>query len=86
MRALDRKLVRDLWRIKGQALAAALVIATGIAMFVMTQGTLHSLTITRDAYYERGRFADVFASASRTAGTTAAASTLVNRDPGPSTT
>ncbi|MCP5366472.1 MAG: FtsX-like permease family protein [Hyphomicrobiales bacterium] len=65
MRALDRKLVRDLWRIKGQALAAALVIATGIAMFVMTQGTLHSLTITRDAYYERGRFADVFASARR---------------------
>lgn len=65
MRALNRKLLRDLWRIKGPAVAAALVIATGIAMFVLAQGTLHSLTITRDAYYERGRFADIFATARR---------------------
>ena len=61
MTALNRKLVRDLWRIKSQALAIALVIAAGVAMFVMAFGTLNSLQATRTAYYERARFADVFA-------------------------
>jgi len=32
---LDRKLMRDLWRIKGQALAIALVIGAGVAVFVV---------------------------------------------------
>ncbi len=61
MRALDRKLLRDLWRIKGQALAIALVIGAGVATFVMSMGTLDSLEQTRAAYYERYRFAEVFA-------------------------
>lgn len=60
MRALDRKLVRDLWRMKGQALAICLVIAAGVATFVMSLSTLDSLRRTLDAYYERYRFADVF--------------------------
>ena len=29
---LDRKLVRDLWRLRGQALAIALIIASGVAV------------------------------------------------------
>lgn len=62
---LTKKLFRDLWRIKGQALAIALVIAAGIAMYVMSLGTLHALDDTRDAYYERYRFADVFANFKR---------------------
>lgn len=33
--ALNRKLIRDLWNIKGQALAIALVITAGAATFVM---------------------------------------------------
>ncbi len=61
MGALDRKLFRDLWRIKGQALAIAMVIGCGIATLVMSYGTLDSLEQTRAAYYERYRFADVFA-------------------------
>jgi putative ABC transport system permease protein len=32
--ALNRKLIRDLWEMKGQALAIAAVIAAGVAMFV----------------------------------------------------
>jgi putative ABC transport system permease protein len=65
MRALNRKLLRDLWRIKGQALAIALVIGTGVAIFVMSLGVLDSLVETRAAYYERYRFADVFATVKR---------------------
>ncbi|HYG91286.1 MAG TPA: FtsX-like permease family protein [Azospirillum sp.] len=65
MRALNRKLLRDLWRIRGQALAIALVIACGVATVVTTFGTLRSLEETRIAYYERYRFADVFASLTR---------------------
>jgi putative ABC transport system permease protein len=60
MRALDWKLVRDLWRMKGQVLAICLVIAAGVATFVMSLSTLDSLRRTLNAYYERYRFADVF--------------------------
>lgn len=59
--ALDRKLVRDLWGLKGQALAIAFVIAGGVAVDVVANGMLASLEETRRAYYERYRFADLWA-------------------------
>ena len=65
MNALNRKLWRDLWRLRGQAVATALVIASGVAIFVMTLGLIDSLDETRAAYYERFRFAQVFAMAKR---------------------
>lgn len=65
MRALDRKLLRDLRRIWAQTLAIALVLGCGIMVLVLAQGAERALTETRDAYYERNRFADVFASATR---------------------
>ncbi|GAA5524495.1 hypothetical protein Maes01_01052 [Microbulbifer aestuariivivens] len=65
LRPLDRKLVRDLWSIKGQALAIAIVIGCGIGMYVMSKGMLVSLAETRSAYYERYRFADVVAPVKR---------------------
>jgi putative ABC transport system permease protein len=34
VRALDRKLLRDLWALKGQVAAIALVIGAGLAMYV----------------------------------------------------
>jgi putative ABC transport system permease protein len=58
---LNRKLLRDLWQMRGQALAIALVIGSGVAMFVMYHSTFDSLSRTQQAYYERHRFADVFA-------------------------
>jgi putative ABC transport system permease protein len=61
MTALDRKLFRDLWQIRGQSLAIGLVIACGVATFVMSLSTLASLHRTREAYYDRYRFAQVFA-------------------------
>lgn len=63
--SLDRKLLRDLWRMKGQVLAIAAVLAGGVSLFVLMLGTLQSLTETRDAYYDRYRFAHVFAETRR---------------------
>ncbi len=62
---LDHKLLRDLWRMKGQALAIGMVIAVGVAMLVMMSGLVTSLEETRTAYYERYRLADVFAPVTR---------------------
>jgi putative ABC transport system permease protein len=59
--ALDRKLLRDLWGMKGQAIAIAFVIAGGVAVALVAAGMLSSLDETRRAYYERYRFADVWA-------------------------
>ena len=63
--ALNRKLFRDLMGMKGQALSIALVVAAGVAMYVMYQATFASLSETRRVYYERQRFGDVFASLKR---------------------
>jgi len=65
MRALDRKLLRDMWRNKGQLAAIALVIASGVAMFVLMLSTFESLELTQLSYYRRYRFGEVFASLER---------------------
>ncbi len=65
MTALNRKLVRDLVRLWAQALAIALVMASGTTTLILALGAQRSLVETRDAYYERYRFADVFAHVTR---------------------
>ena len=60
MKALGRKALRDLWLMRGQALAIALVIASGIAMLVMSQATLDSLRNTSATLYQAYRFSDVW--------------------------
>ena len=62
---LDRKLLRDLKRLKGQAAAVALVMACGLAMMITTRSLISSLDGTRADYYENYRFADVFGSLKR---------------------
>lgn len=57
MKALDRKLIRDLW---GQVIAIALIVACGIAIFVAMQSTYDSLKISQATYYNDYRFAEVF--------------------------
>lgn len=61
LRALDRKLLRNLRGMAGQGLAIALVIAGGISLFLLMAGMTGSLSETRRAYYERYAFADVWA-------------------------
>jgi len=60
VRMLDRKLVRDLWSMKGQAVAIAAVIAAGVTMFVAYFSNFDSLQRACADYYEQARFADVF--------------------------
>lgn len=68
---LDRKLWRDLNRMKGQAFAVALVMACGLAMMIMARSLIKSLDTTRREYYESNRFADVFANLKRAPNTLA---------------
>lgn len=63
--SLDRKLLRDVWRMRGQLAAVALVAACGTATFVTMSGAYYSLVDARDRYYRDYRFADVFANAKR---------------------
>ncbi len=60
MRALNRKLRRDLWRMRGQVVTIALVLASGVAAMLSLMGTYRSLSGSRDAYYERYDFPDAF--------------------------
>lgn len=61
MQARHRKALRDLWAMRAQALAIALVLASGIAMLVMSQATLDSLRETRARLYADFALADVWA-------------------------
>jgi len=62
---LNRKLLRDLWSMKGQAAAIAAVMAAGVTMFVAYFSNFESLQLARAAYYEEAHFAHVFASLKR---------------------
>lgn len=63
--ALNRKLLRDLKTMRGQAIAIALVVAAGVSLYVTYLANFDSLRRTQQAYYERYRFAEVFASLKR---------------------
>ena len=61
MRALDRKLFRDLVSMRGMVAAIGLVLVGGLSTFVMSLATYQSLDQTRERYYREQRFAEVFA-------------------------
>jgi putative ABC transport system permease protein len=73
VRALDRKLLRDLWRLRTQVLTIALVVASGVGGYIGSLSAHASLTALRDGYYESARFGHVFAPVRR------APRSLVNR-------
>ena len=64
-RAIDLKLIRDLKRLWAQALAIAVVLACGVMVLLMSVGMSGALDRSRDAYYEKNAFADVFVRATR---------------------
>lgn len=68
MKALDRKLLRDLRQMWSQALTIALVVASGIGGFVTSLSAVDSLALARDRFYAEGRLADVFATLKRAPG------------------
>ena len=65
MLALDIKLWRELWDMRMQALAIAMVIVSGVGIFIMSLSTLDSLYETRESYYRDNHFAHIFASLKR---------------------
>ena len=65
MKALDRKVLRDLRLLWSQALTIALVVASGIGGFIATLSAVDSLAAARDDFYATGHFADVFATVKR---------------------
>ena len=60
MSALNVKLRRDLWSMKGQMAAVALVMACGLMVMIMARGLVMSLETARDEYYASHRLSDVF--------------------------
>lgn len=65
MRVLDKKLLRDFGRLWAQSLAISLVLACGVMILVISIGLERSLSETQAAFYERNRFSDIFALATR---------------------
>ena len=61
MKALNRKLLRDLRLMWNQVLTIALVVASGVAGFITSFSAYDALSWSRDLYYAEARFADVFA-------------------------
>lgn len=65
MTSLNRKLVRDLWHLRGQMTAIVLVVVCGVATVVTSRVGYESLELSRASYYAEYRFGDVFASLKR---------------------
>jgi len=65
MRTLDRKLGRNLFAMKGQALAIILIITCGIAAFVSVVLAYRGLTRSQHHYYSEYRMADLWAPVER---------------------
>lgn len=58
---LDRKLLRDIGRMKMQMAAVSAVLACGVVLAVMANGMYDSLEQARDGYYDEYRMADMAA-------------------------
>src|SRR5690348_11262877 len=75
--ALDRKLLRDLWHMRGQVVTVALIVASGIATYVTMRGAYESVERAQKAQYARYYFADVFAQLKRAPNSLAAEITSI---------
>ena len=65
MTPLGKVLWRDLWHLRGQVLATALVVACGVMALVAMRSTFHTLQDAQARYYADYRLADVFARSNR---------------------
>lgn len=65
MRALHRKLLRDLAALKGQMAAIAVVIAAGVMTLVIAMTSLDALTRSQQRFYAGNHFAHLFATLER---------------------
>lgn len=61
MKALNKKMWRDLWNLRGQTVTTAVLIICGVSLLVATWSAYRSLQEARDTYYKKAFFADAFA-------------------------
>lgn len=61
MRALSKKLGREVWKHRGQMLSIGAVVAVGIMTVLSMRGTYDSLVASQQRYYRQARFPDVWA-------------------------
>ncbi|WP_341476351.1 ABC transporter permease [Leptospira perolatii] len=62
MKTLDRKVIRELLSLKAQAITIGLVVASGVAVFIASQGAYDSLWVARERFYTKQAFSQGFAS------------------------
>lgn len=65
MKAINRKLLRDLTKQKGQVFSISLLVACGVMSVVGIRSTYEAVRDARDRYYDVNRFAHVFAALKR---------------------
>jgi putative ABC transport system permease protein len=65
VRVLNRKLLRDLMRLRWQMAAIALLIGCGVSVAVMATSAQKTLILAQRDYYKQTHFADLFATATR---------------------
>jgi putative ABC transport system permease protein len=63
--ALDWKLLREIWRLRGQMISIAVVVATGIMTVVTMRGGYETLVDAQASYYRLVRFPDLWVSLKR---------------------
>jgi len=65
VKALDRKLLRDLWHMRSQVVTVALVVGSAFSGFAGSFATYYSLVEARESFYASAHFGDVFADVKR---------------------
>ena len=65
MRTLNRKLLRDIVALRGQAAAIAVVIAAGVMTLILTVTVLDAIRLSQERFYRDQHFAHVFAELKR---------------------
>lgn len=65
MKALSRKLFRDIRTLRLQIFTMAILVTCGVAVLVASWSSYNSLQNARDEYYEKYLFADIFAEITR---------------------
>ncbi|MGI9174178.1 MAG: ABC transporter permease [Rhodothermales bacterium] len=60
MRAINKKLLREVWKQRGQMLSIGAVVAVGIMTVLTMRGTYESLVVSQELYYRDTRFPDVW--------------------------
>jgi putative ABC transport system permease protein len=65
VKAINRKLLRDLWQLRSQVFTVALVVASALSGFSGCFATYYSLVNARESFYEAAGFGDVFSEIKR---------------------